>query len=113
VDGGAIDIQRCISLNSGSTAIVDSWLANCHIKGFEGQGIGGWNGPGPYLIRNNYIEAAGINVLLGGATPTIANLRTYDVTIQRNHLIKPLAWRGVWTVKNLFETKNAGRVLVE
>ena len=113
IDGANAQIQRCISLNSGETAIVDSWLMNCHIKGFEGQGIGSWNGPGPYLIRNNYIEAAGINILFGGATPSLPNMRTMDVTIQRNHVFKPLAWKGVWTVKNLLETKNAGRILVE
>ena len=113
IDGGAIDIQRCIGLNSGATSIVDSWIMNCHIKGFEGQAIGGWNGPGPHLIRNNYIEGAGINMMWGGATPSIPNLRSYDITIQRNHVNKPLSWKGVWTVKNLLETKNAGRVLIE
>jgi hypothetical protein len=113
IDGGALDIQRCVGLNSAATAIVDSWIMNCHIRGFEGQGIGSWNSPGSWLIRNNYIEAAGINVLIGGATPAIPNLRTFDVTVQRNHFYKPLAWKGVWTVKNLLETKNAGRVLIE
>lgn len=119
VDGASTQIQRCISLNSGSTAIVDSWLMNCHIKGFEGQGIGSWNSPGSWLIRNNYIENAGINILIGGSTPSIAGLRTMDVTVQRNHIIKPLAWGppgtglGPWTEKNLLEMKNAGRVLIE
>lgn len=113
LDGGAANVQRCIALNSGETAIVDSWLANCHIKGAEGHGIGSWNGPGPYLIRNTTVEAAGINIMVGGATPSIPNLRTLDLTIQRVHLYKPLAWRGVWTVKNLLELKNAGRVLIE
>jgi hypothetical protein len=119
VDGGSGQIQRCVGLNSGATAIVDSWLMNCHIKGFEGHGIAGWNGTGPYLIENNYVEAAGINFLFGGATPTIANLRISDITIRRNHVTKQLAWgpagtgAGPWTEKNLLETKNAARVLIE
>jgi uncharacterized protein YjdB len=119
VDGGSGQIQRCVSLNSGATAIVDSWLMNCHIKGFEGHGIGGWNGTGPFLIENNYIEAAGINLMFGGATPSIANLRASDITIRRNHVTKQLAWgpagtgAGPWTEKNLLETKNAARVLIE
>jgi hypothetical protein len=118
VDGGTAQVQRCVGLNAGATAIVDSWLMNCHIKGFEGHGIGGWNGPGPHLVENNTIEAAGINVLIGGSTPSIPNLRTADVTIRRNHLIKPLAWGppgtglGPWTEKNLLELKNATRVLI-
>ena len=27
------------------------------------QAIGGWNGPGPYVISNNFLEAAGENVM--------------------------------------------------
>jgi hypothetical protein len=119
VDGGSGQIQRCVGLNSGATAIVDSWLMNCHIKGFEGHGIGGWNGTGPFLIENNYIEAAGINLMFGGSTPSIPNLRISDITIRRNHITKQLSWGpagtglGPWTEKNLLETKNAARVLIE
>jgi hypothetical protein len=37
-----------------------------------------------------------------------------DITIRRNLITKPLAWRNEkWTVKNAFELKNARRVLVE
>ncbi len=28
-----LDFQRCIALNSGSTAIVDSYISECHAKG--------------------------------------------------------------------------------
>jgi hypothetical protein len=36
-----------------------------------------------------------------------------DIEIRRNHFFKPLSWRGVWQVKNLFELKNAQRVVIE
>lgn len=107
------EIKRCVLLNSGATAIVDSWISNCHLAGQEGHGIGGWNGPGPHLIRNNFVEAAGINLFWGGATPSIPGMVAADVTIQRNHVYKPIAWKGRWVVKNLFETKNAVRVIAE
>ncbi len=107
------DMQRCVALNSGATAIVDSWLSNCHGKGYDSQAIGGFNGPGPHLVRNNHLEGAGENVMWGGATPSIRNLVAADITFQRNYVYTPLAWKGVWTKKNLFETKNAVRVLVE
>lgn len=119
VDGGSLGIQNCIALNSGTTAIVDSWIQNCHLKGFEGHAIASYNGPGPFLIENNFIEGAGINVLIGGSTPRIANLRGADITIRRNHFYKPLSWGppgtglGAWAEKNLLEFKNAARVLVE
>lgn len=106
------NVQRAVALNSAATVIVDSWIS-CHVKGIEGQGIASWTGPGPYLIRNNTVEASGINFMIGGSTPSVVGLRCYDVTVSRNHFHKPLAWKGVWTVKNLLETKNAGRVLIE
>jgi hypothetical protein len=55
-----LNLQRCISLQSASSAVIDSYLAECHGKGFDSQAICGWNGPGPFKIVNNYLEAARI-----------------------------------------------------
>jgi Bacterial Ig-like domain (group 2) len=107
------NFTRCIALNSASTAIVDSWISDCHAKGFDSQAIAGWNGPGPYLIENNFLGAAGENVMFGGADPGITNLVPSDITIRRNHFYKNPSWKGVWTVKNLFELKSSRRTLVE
>ena len=105
--------QRCIGLNSAETAVVDSWVSDCHGKNMDTQAIAGWNGTGPFKIVNNYLEGAGENVMFGGATPGLTGLVPSDIEIRRNHFYKPLEWRGVWTVKNLFELKNAQRLLVE
>jgi len=106
--------KRGIALNSGNTTITGSYIADIKVRGQDSQAVAGWNGPGPYTIENNYLEAAGENFLLGGADPSIDGLVTSDVTFRRNHLAKPLAWRDErWQVKNLFELKNARRVLVE
>jgi hypothetical protein len=106
--------KRGIALNSGATTITNSYIADIKVRGQDSQAIGGWNGPGPYTIENNYLEAAGENFMLGGADPAIDGLVTADVTFRRNHLAKPLAWRDEgWQIKNLFELKNARRVLVE
>jgi hypothetical protein len=106
--------KRGIALNSGRTVITNSYIADIKGIGQDTQAIGGWNGPGPYTIENNYLEAAGENFMLGGADPPIRDLVTSDVVFRRNHLAKPLEWRTQrWTVKNLFELKNARRVLVE
>lgn len=104
---------RCLAINSARTAVVNSWLSECHAKGFDSQAIEGWNGPGPYLIENNTLEAAGENVMFGGADAAIPNLTPSDITFRRNHVRKPPEWKGAWTVKNLFELKHARRVLVE
>jgi hypothetical protein len=82
--------------------------------GVETQAITGWNGPGPFHVENNYIEASGVNFMLGGADPAIQLLVPADLTFRRNHVAKPAAWRTErWVVKNLFELKNARRALVE
>ena len=106
--------RRGIALNSGETEIVNSYIAGFKEKGADSQAIGGWNGPGPYHIVNNYLEAAGENILFGGADPAIANLVPSDIEISRNLFSKPLTWRnGPWVVKNLLELKNARRVTIE
>lgn len=108
--------KRGIALNSGETIIRNSDIRGIKAAGQDSQAICGWNGPGPYLIENNYLEAAGENVMFGGADPAIPNLVPSDIVFRRNYVTKPLAWRdedSPWTVKNLFELKNAQRVLVE
>ena len=107
------NFQRCVSLQSAYSAVVDSWISECHGKGFDSQAIAGWNGPGPYLIENNRLEGAGENVIFGGSSPAIEGMVPSDITIRRNHVYKPPVWQGKWTVKNLFELKFGRRVLVE
>ncbi len=113
--------RRGIAMNSRYTAVVDSYLSDFKTVGEDSQAIAGWNGPGPFKIVNNYLEAAGENVMFGGGTPSIRNLVPSDIVIRHNFFYKPLSWKigaptyegTPWTVKNLFELKNARRVLIE
>ena len=108
-------IQRCLVLNDRSSAIIDSRLSGCHLKGGDSQAIIGWSGPGPFKIVNNYVEGAGENIMFGGGDPYIQGLIPSDIEIRGNHIMKPLAWQssGAWSVKNSLELKNAQRVLVQ
>ncbi|HKQ79444.1 MAG TPA: hypothetical protein VJ810_37465 [Blastocatellia bacterium] len=114
-------LRRGITLNSASTAVIDSYISDCHENGADSQAIGGWNGAGPFKIVNNYLEGAGENFMLGGADPAIPNLVSSDIEFRRNHCFKPLSWRigdpsyagAPWSVKNLFELKNAQRALID
>ncbi len=108
-----LNLQRCVALNGAATAILDSYLSECHAQGSDSQALIGWNGPGPFKIVNNYLEGAGENIFFGGADPAVPNLIPSDIEIRQNRVSKPLAWKGVWTAKNLLELKNARRVLVE
>ena len=106
--------KRGIALNSASTAVTGSYVADIKSTSQDAQAIAGWNGPGPYLIENNYLEASGENFMLGGALPATPGVIPSDVVFRRNHVTRPAAWRPQpWVVKNLFELKNARRVLVE
>ncbi|MGH9372117.1 MAG: hypothetical protein ACRD15_11360 [Vicinamibacterales bacterium] len=106
--------KRGIALNSASTIIIGSYISDIKSRGQDTQAIGGWSGPGPFRIENNYLEASGENFMLGGGQPAVHGLVPSDVVFRRNHVAKPAAWRsGPWAVKNLFELKNARRVLVE
>lgn len=106
--------KRGIGLNSANTEILNSHISDIKSVDSEAQAIAGWNGPGPYNITNNYLEASGVNVMFGGADPAITNLVPSDIILRRNHFNKPLAWRTQgWTVKNLLELKNAQRVTID
>ena len=115
------EIQRGISLNSSDTAITNSYVSDIHSTGVDAQAICGWNGPGPYQIVNNYLEASGENIMFGGALPAISNLVPSNIEIRRNYFFKPLSWKvghptyaGIhWSVKNLLELKNARNVIVD
>jgi hypothetical protein len=106
--------KRGVALNAGDTEIVNSYISDIKSRGQDAQAIAGWNGAGPYLIENNYLEASGENILFGGADPSIRDLVPSDIVIRRNVVAKPLAWRNEgWLVKNSLELKNARRVVIE
>src|SRR5204863_3419138 len=116
-----VNAIRGVNLNSSSTAIVDSYFSEFHGVQWESQAIAGWNGPGPYKINDNYLEAASENVMFGGADPKISQLVPSDIEIRHNDFFKPLSWKPDdpgfggyhWTVKNLLELKNSRRVLIQ
>ncbi len=110
--------------------VVDSYFSDFHCVAVTGScsdsqtvAAGGGDSPeGPFKIVDNFLEAAGENIIFGGraarTTPT-------DIEIRGNHLFKPMTWMpgqpgfvgGVsghpFIVKNHFELKNAQRVLFE
>ena len=89
-------IKRGVALNdtgsTGQNGVLSSYISNIKALGQDSQAIAGWNGPGPFTITNNYLEAASENFLLGGSDPAIQNLIPSDIIFTKNHLTKPLAW---------------------
>jgi hypothetical protein len=86
--------KRCVSLNGARVTIRDSHISDCKGVGMDTQAICGWNGPGPYLIENNYLEGAGENVMFGGADPAIPDLVADGITFRHNLVSRPMSWRN-------------------
>ena len=105
--------KRCISLNARAVTIRDSYISDCKGVGKDTQAIGGWNGPGPYRIENNYLEGAGENVMFGGADPAIPNLVADGIVFSRNLVSRPMAWRApiIGTPLNVSAAPQGGGVL--
>ena len=113
-----------------SGAVIDSFLTDFHCVARTGacidsQAVAGGLGDlpsGPFKITNNFMEAAGENILFGGGKATVVPT---DIEVRHNYLFKPLIWMEgqpgyvggrdghPFIVKNLFELKNAQRVLFE
>jgi hypothetical protein len=107
--------EHGIGMDGASIGIVDSYCDEIVDSGADAQCLLAYNGPGPFLIQNNFLQATGENIMFGGADPSISNLVPSDITIIGNTIQKNVAaWMGVISdVKNLFELKNAQRVLLD
>ncbi|HJT21051.1 MAG TPA: hypothetical protein VJ746_11305 [Nitrospira sp.] len=113
--------RRGVALNGRHLAVIDSHVSDFKEEGGDSQALIGWGGLGPIKIVNNYLEGAGENVMFGGGDPSIRDLVPSDIEIRHNYMTKPLSWKrgepgydgSKWTIKNLFELKNARRVLVD
>ena len=115
------EFKRGVLMNGLHVAIVDSYLSNFHSREADTQAAIAWNTAGPLKLVNNYLEAAGENVMFGGATSATADYVPSDIEIRSNFFDKPLSWRpgdpayaGVpWLIKNLIEFKDGQRALIE
>jgi len=107
------NLSRCVMLAGAHLAVIGSVLQDCKATNKDSQAIGSWRGCAVCLIENNRLEGAGEVILFGGdVAPN--GVVGHDLTIRRNIMTRPMAWQTQgWTVKNLFELKNALRVLVE
>ena len=113
--------KRGIAMNGINTTVENSYMSSFTSTWQDTQAIAGWNGPGPYKIINNYLEAGTETVAFGGAVPAIYGLIPSDILVQNNSFFKPLSWRPgsasyagtpVW-VKNHLELKTAQRMTID
>ncbi|MFN7998088.1 MAG: hypothetical protein U0Q18_30990 [Bryobacteraceae bacterium] len=112
--------------------LINSYVSAFIHTSYDTQAVLVYNSPGPFLLSNNYLEATGENIMMGGGnacnplgntwscTPRIAGVIPSDMTITRNWINKLYAaWNGQpssgpkYDVKNELEVKNGQRILVD
>jgi hypothetical protein len=129
-------IRHAITANCGWFALTNSRVYEIKDPYAETHALNGWNGQGPYKFVNNYLEAAGENIILGGTGCTwsvvpgevVDSATGYGVYIRYNTFTKQLQWNptpppgityvppfpgGIWVCKNLLEFKSAKNVFVD
>ncbi|MBA3578942.1 MAG: hypothetical protein H0W42_03055 [Gemmatimonadaceae bacterium] len=108
-------LKRGVGFNCAYGTVIRCHIDECWYPGADSQTILGWNGPGPFLIEDNYLVAGSENIMFGGADPAITNLVPADITIIGNHMTKPWEWLGQSNkqVKNVLEFKTGRRILVQ
>ena len=102
---------RGMALNSKYTKVKNSYISEIHGHTTDSHAIYAWNSPGELDVDNNYLEASSICLQFGYGDPS---LTPKNVRATRNHLTRPLSWRGRYpNVKNLFEIKGVEDCLFE
>ena len=105
--------KRGVMGNGRSITLTRSHISGIWRAGQDSQAFCAWDGGGPYTITDNYLEAASENVMFGGANSQSPENVPSDILVERNHMSKPMAWKGTSkAVKNLFELKSARRVTI-
>ena len=114
ITGSAIGQHRGVLVNAARVTIRRTPITNIW-HSLDTQAIAGWDGTRDLLVEDCRLEASGENVIFGGDDPRTEAGIPQDITIRRCTMTKPLEWRALvnCTNKNLFELKNAKRVLVE
>lgn len=120
------EFKRGVQADGINVAIINSYFENFHSNNqgasFDTQTIASWNTTGPLKIVNNFLEAAGENILFGGSKSQLPSpIVPSDIEIRFNHFFKRLSWYvnsasyqpPKRVVKNTLEFKFAQRVLLE
>ena len=112
---------RGVRFDCKNSAIIDSYFSDILHTTNDNQAISAISGGHTILIHNNYLEATGENIMLGGGNSENADTMPRDWTFTENYFFKPRTWDpndgsygGTdYEVKNLFELKVGLRVWAE
>ena len=106
--------------DSNDVAVIDSYIDDIHIQGFDSVRTGVTGCPGPIKISNNFVS--GVDRKHHVWRRGRANYNPWvpsDIEIRGNYIFKPLSWvvasvtNRKMSVKNALEMKSAQRVLFD
>lgn len=107
-------LKRGIAWHGRDGIIRQTTVIGVNLTRTETQALWVNNTPGGLLVEDSHLEAASINVLVGGAPQQAAGVVPSDLTFRRTTLSKRAAWKTAdVAVKNLFELKAGRRIVVE
>jgi hypothetical protein len=117
------DVVIAAQMNWNYAALIDSYVSNIHAQAQDSVAAGAFNSLGPFKITNNYLEAAGENILFGGSGKNFNVGVPSDIEIRGNYIYKPLSWIAISklpstdptsiVVKNSMECKSCLRLLFD
>jgi hypothetical protein len=84
---------RCIAAHGNDLEITDNYISDCKSYNGDSQAIYASNTKGPMLIKNNFLEGAGENVIFGGGDPYVVGMVPNWIRLIGNHSSKPWHWR--------------------
>jgi len=86
----------CVYAETNAITITDSRIEFCKRGGNESKAISFPQVAGPALVRNNYIDGAAINLLVGGEYMRIDGMISGDgggMIFEGNHFFKPMSYK--------------------
>ncbi len=106
LDGNGYQTRKGAVLNGRTMSLINSSVLDIKASGIETKAVAQWEGAGPLAVVNNRLEAAAINVLIGGAEISGFDKVLDGFVFRGNHVWKNPAWEGGgYAIKNLWELK--------
>ena len=115
-------ITHAINASGGNITLSNSEVSNIKNRSFDSQAFLAVTGLSGYLIENNFLEAAGENIMFGGLSRDIDDaFNPRNIVIRGNSISKPNSWKEGhpdyagydWSIKNLVEFKVGKHIVVE
>ncbi len=82
------DVQEGLQGNASNFAVVDSYISDIHMAGTDTQAVLAYYTPGPIKLVNNHLEAAGENVMFGGAGGANNPYVPSDIEMRNNYSLQ-------------------------